>query len=332
MLFFVQAARDATRRVEAATDKEQLCLALDSMAGKDGFVAGPRTNFTGALSTTCALLGAGLGWFHLRMAGGCFILAALVLYFLFGRAWQARSDFVEAVLRRAAFFDGHLSRRTFDGVALWQAWSQVYPDFLRGDEDRRIEEVVDGEWRDRDGRMRTFSAYRFSFVDVESEIRTDDKGNRTKHVVRDKKERWGVIAELPNPVGVALSTVRKPGLAFPWTTSSIEFNGRFAVAAQSEQVAARFLTPTMVQEVLSLDGRFRGLDIHMPGASACISFDDEDLFSATDTMDPTDWVEGLKSRVRETCSLPRLNAVVDFLARMDGATGTTRSHTTLRAA
>jgi hypothetical protein len=116
-----------------------------------------------------------------------------------------------------------------------------------------------------------------------------------------------------------MSTVRRPSLPQRWTTSSAEFNQRVEVAAQTERDAARLLTPSLVQRVLDLCQDFEQLDIHMPGDSVCISFDDDDLLQRADWKYRSDRIDDIEERVQTPAALHKLDAILEFLAAVGAA-------------
>ena len=313
MTTFSKRARCATAQAEQARDKDTLCGALDQMVGVDGRVARP-----GLLHSVLAvsLFGTGvlLVNFDITALGVGMLSAGVVFLANVFRERASRTRFIDAVLRQATFLDNGLVPVKVDGNALWREWRARFPDFQRGDEGQEIDGVSEGTLPGPSGAGLKFSCYRFSYVEVRETTSTDADGESTTETTRATYYRYGLVASLPAAPGIVVSAIRKPRAAAKWTTSSIEFNKAFHVGARSEMHAARVLTPTLVQAIVALGGRFRRLDIHMIDDLACVSFDDADLLSRQDAGNRSDSIKDIKDRVRASASVPKLSATLKVLS------------------
>lgn len=148
-------------------------------------------------------------------------------------------------------------------------------DFNRGDEDRYISRLVDGEYSLQEISF-TYQYYEFHYVDVEDYATTDKDGKRTKEKARHTRYRYGLLLSFPYARNIILGSGKY--YKEEWTTSSSEFNKYWDISASDRMQAAKFLKPAMVLSLLELAKTFSDVVIEVNYESVmCISFSEDML-------------------------------------------------------
>lgn len=197
-----------------------------------------------------------------------------------------------------------------------------FPDFDRGCQGREIDQQWDASYVGAEHTFR-YSAYRFRYV-IGTKQKRSDGTYRTDYSTH---HRHGLIVPCPFAATLRVDTVDSSdavsnflhgprefhdGLV-GWKSASAAFESRFRVRASSEQVAARYLTPVLVEGLLGLPMRNVSLEL-CPDGEACLSFSDGDWLEAAGAIsDHMAEPARLAAEIRKEESIPKLDAALEFL-------------------
>ena len=287
----------AIAAAQSALDKAALHAIVDSVSGARGEIVGEYRFLALSLFLAGLIVAPCLFSAHAFLAGTLAAAATVVALVRLVGGGPRRSLFVEAVLLRAAMIDHGLVPRDRAACAVaLRDWRTEFPEFELG-EDQHIACMATGTWSvgvpgiaDQE-----VALYRFCYTGGDDSVRT----------------RFGVVASLPAPAGIAMSTVRKPRLPEPFRTNDVAFDARFRCASTGPR-ALRAVTRGLLDRLGAFERVTDKVDVHMGGRRVCLSFDTSDLFRPPVAAYTHDALR-LKARIDQRGRLPRYEACLEVL-------------------
>ncbi len=275
-------------RIERATDPSQLITLIDEAQQFEG---GLEYNNNGLLALMAiALITAIVSFYISRKVDSGFplFLIALSIFTLIimGSRLSNRNSAVDALseklFKRDLLFDNQLQPMLSIGPHSYEALIKRFSEFNRGNHTRTIKETIAGRY---EGEYFSFNYHYFHFhyVNRHEEETTDSEGRRQTKVYYDPYDRYGLYIDTVEPKNLIISYAPKlvgqnRGIYRP---SSNLFNRTFLVQGESEFVAAKFLTPSVVTAIEASVKQFSDprLEFNAEGA-LCFAYDDDDTFYA----------------------------------------------------
>ncbi len=188
----------------------------------------------------------------------------------------------EQIARKWLWLEHGLQERTPIATQLWSRWFVSFGEFSQGDEKPDLTSCIGGFYAGPEHQF-DYIYYTFEFTVVRGVDKLHPAASDlASAAIRTVQKRYGIVCDFPYARGVAV--VGGGGeFKYParWKTSSPGFNARFRVYAESEQAAARFLTPAVVLAIESAAPALPklNLEINREG-KLCLSFD-KDLLEPT---------------------------------------------------
>lgn len=252
-----------------------------------------------------------LGKFSFWLAMISFVITISPLWLIWRRESRLRK-LSDLLFDQDILNDYGLVPAKINGYELWESLEKEFLDFDRGDEDRRIEYLVDGSY-EHEGIRFLYQHYKFHYVDVRRERSYNESTKRWEtNEVRTTRYRYGILFDFPYARGIMATSSGEIAYDTRWTSSSIRFNKIFKVATQSEQVAARFFKPAVVMEFEKMSEGLNDMCLQISeGGRLCLSFNDDDLIVASREFgikEPDQFMAEIGRRQR----LPKLDKVLAF--------------------
>ncbi len=185
------------------------------------------------------------------------------------------TDLSNQLARKWLWLDRALQEKTHIASALWARWFLSFGEFSQGDEKPDLTACVGGFHHGPEHQFE-YIYYTFEFTVV----RGVDKNHPAASdldaaAIRTVEKRYGIVCDFPYARGIAI--VGGGGeFKYParWKTSSRSFNAKFAVHAESEQAAARFLKPAVVLAIEAAASAFPKMNVEINReGKLCLSFD-----------------------------------------------------------
>ncbi|MCB2384927.1 DUF3137 domain-containing protein [Thalassolituus alkanivorans] len=258
---------------------------------------------------TLLVSGGGFASYELGLPLLLLVTGGIVCWRLYQRKhW--RRPLSERISLLDILFNNGLKALPFNGKEKAKELGQQFKEFIRGNDLREIQHLYQGHY---EGELHRFDyrLYRFHYVVRRSETYTDSKGNTRTRVVRNSYYRHGLLLHFPFSRGLSLNA--GSGISFSgekYTTASNEFNRVFSVRADEEIVAARFLSPAVIEAMLAMAAEYSRpvLEINA-GGDLCFAFSNDDILEHKRTYNLESPVE-FASEIAKHDELEKLNGLL----------------------
>jgi len=264
---------------------------------------------------TMLLSGGGFASYEMGLPLLLLVSGGLVLWRIYDRKhW--RRPLSERISLRDILFNNGLKALPFKGQEKAKELGQQFKEFIRGNDLREIQHLYQGHY---DGNLHSFdySLYCFHYVVRRSETYTDSKGRTRTRVVRDSYYRHGLLLHFPFSRGLSLNA--GSGVSFSgekYTTASNEFNRVFSIRADQEMVAARFLSPAVIEAMLAMAAEYSRPVLEISaGGDLCFAFSNDDILEHKRTYNLENPVE-FASEIAKHDELEKLNGLLLHLMRL----------------
>ena len=183
----------------------------------------------------------------------------------------------DQIARKWLWLDRGLVDCTHLTTALWGRWFLSFGEFTQGDEKPDLTSCVAGV---HEGAEHSFEYFYYTFdFTVVRDVGSFSTARRDRDAVaiRTVERRYGIVCDFPYARGVAVvSGCGQFSYPAQWRTASSAFNAKFRVHAESEQEAARFLSPLVVLAIERAAATFTKLNIEINDeGKLCLSFDND---------------------------------------------------------
>jgi len=217
------------------------------------------------------------------------------------------------ISKKWLWIDHGLSERTHHAGALWARWFLTFGEFTQGDEKPDLTSCVGGFYEGAEHQF-DYIYYTLEFTVVTGVDKNHPAApDLESSAIRTVRKRYGIVCDFPYARGIAV--VGGGGeFKYParWRTSSASFNSKFMVHAESEQAAARFLTPAVVLAIEAAASSFPKMNVEINReGKLCVSFDKDLLAIAgpTSLSQPARF----ESRLRRDRQAPGLTQALEFI-------------------
>lgn len=278
---------DGVGRIQAARTREEILVVVQAFRkferkGRVGFDHAHLYSAFFMLAVVSALawlaywIWPSQGRFEDRVLGflalnGVIVLAPLAWAFKKENRLEVLSD---QIAEKWLWLELGLTDQSYMAGSLWQQWRFVFGEFLRGDEDQHLKSCMLGTYRGTDHEFE-YVYYGFEYTMVNDVTIGDPMSKRANSTqVRRVVTRYGIVCDFPYALGVAV--VGGGGeFHYParWKTASPGVNSRFNVHAESEQEAARLLSPVVVMAIEKAAPAFASMNLEINRTGKlCLSF------------------------------------------------------------
>lgn len=209
----------------------------------------------------------------------------IYLWILFSRR-SSLSELSDQIHTKTILFDNGLTNIKAGGRLAAKRLGQEFYDFQRGNHSREIMQTIKGHYHGSEHDFE-YRYHRFHYVDrrTETYVTTVNGKSQVKtRTVYDHYDRYSFIIPFPfaRNLYILQNRNRHPGVF--WETASLDFNKKFGVYADTEQSAAKFLTPKIIIELEKLDTIHLSINLEFSNqGNLCLSFTDGDTMRASRT-------------------------------------------------
>ncbi|MFC3052494.1 hypothetical protein [Kordiimonas pumila] len=224
------------------------------------------------------------------------ICGALLPWAVYWILVSGRKNSLESLSRTIAYksslFDYGLKEQRLHPTGKARELGGEFPLFRQGNHSREVRLMLSGTQEGTDHSF-AYDYFHFHYVNKRTETytTTDSKGRtrvRTR-TVYDHFDRYGFITDFPYAKDIHIA---EGGLGFftsGYKTSSVSFNKRFGVEATSDMVAAKFLTPKIIQEIEAAGEALLEMDLYFgKHGKLCFSYGNNSTFATIPAAQLTD--------------------------------------------
>lgn len=191
----------------------------------------------------------------------------------------------------------------------------TYSEFKRGNHSREFKRF----WRIRESEhSQAAMYYHFHYVDQRTVTVTESDGkggmrNRTQ-ITYHHYDRYGLVFDFKYGAGLSINSSGETRNPVHYKPSYGKFNNLFSIGANSEQDAAKYLKPALVEKVVTLAGRFDGLNVQISNnGQILIAFSDamlNEIQQQYDLKEP----EKFHNELNQHTEIENLKAANELLA------------------
>lgn len=304
---------------------------IDAVGLLDGFPAPVKFN-NEALNKACLVAGlltlllaalafnpmSELAPYAIMVAIGVFIIAAVNYLWKRHRkgSLTGLSDLIHA---KSSLFDYGLTEQPYHPEHKTAELHRRFGSFRQGNHQNKIKRLISGTHKGAEHNF-PFEYFHYHYVNmrVETYTTTDSEGRtqtRTR-TVYDHFNRYGFILPFPYAKGLRVSESRLNFFKSGWKSSSLDFNKKFSVQADSDMVAAKFLTPKILSEISKAGAALGSMDLHFTAqGELCFSFDNSNTLSGH-RRSGLKTPQAFKQEITEHNNLKALDEALEFLHRL----------------
>mgnify|MGYP002651405410 CR=1 FL=1 len=221
------------------------------------------------------------------------------------------SEISDNIFNKDVFWDNQLEEVSNEGKHA--EYKELFSDFNRGDQDRKIRKVIKGKFKGEDHSL-DYELYKFSYVVVT--YRTVKVGKATTvQRVETTYYRYGMVCDFPFlKANVLIGEDLQGSYKQSWETTSQDFNRRFNIYTTSEHEVAKFLSPSTIQAFNNgID--MGSMNFEFVNGRLCISFSDSDVYSLERTFG-IDKINEFEKEIKEKQVLPKLQELLALVHKL----------------
>lgn len=239
----------------------------------------------------------------------------------------------QSIFYRKLLFDHNLQTEQSQDFSL-NSLNQRFSDFNLGNHSRHIESILYSRYLSADNNPHaafSFRYYHLHYVDEHIIKETDKDGKTTTRTVLEHHDRFGLIVPIPDfvipesieenllPHATPLLTIQKRAHKLDhkksdYLPASLEFRDRFQVITSNPHIAAKFLKPTIVELLLSLNQKLSAMRLEIsPQQELLLSFNNDYLGSPENRYDLNN-IDAFLAEMREITTLPEFHNTLKAIA------------------
>ncbi|NOI32043.1 DUF3137 domain-containing protein [Vibrio coralliilyticus] len=241
-------------------------------------------SYTGLIAGLLLLIGCGLYFYDSYRVPEYFYALVVTIFVVtacFGWGIYSKENDISKLSRslfeKDMMLDNNIENIDLDSHKAGEL-QNTYSEFKRGNYLREFKRF----WRINESEHSESALYyHFHYVDQQTQIVTESDGkggSRTRtDITYHHYDRYGLVFDFKYGAGLSINSSGETRNPVHYKPSYGKFNSVFSIGANSEQDAAKYLKPALVEKVVTLASRFEFLNIQ-------ISNDGQMLIAFSDAM------------------------------------------------
>lgn len=218
------------------------------------------------------------------------------------------------VLKKVAL-DNDLEFDKSDKKELTQSFESQFFIFQQGNCSREIKRYIKGEYANKF----FYHYFNFHYVDAHTSTSTDTNRNKTSSTTYSHYDLYGIMIPFSSKNFIKISNYEldfKFKKFIRWNTSSISFNKKFKIYANSEQAVALFLQPRIIEQIEELYETFTQLDIEIsPHGFLALATPDKELLNYSRHYG-LDQLDLFKEEIKNVLDQTKLHKALKFISSL----------------